>query len=288
MSKLTIIIPAYNEADNLITFMPEVIKFAKTNSFSVIIVDDGSKDNSWSILLNFLNESCLRIFKNKVNRGYGGAIKRGIEEVNSEYAIIIDADAQHFLEDVLKLYNKIIKTDADMIIGSRKGQIKGLYFRRIGKWVIRSFAKFLMPVHVYDLNSGMKIFRTDYGKKYLHLFPDSMAFSDILALVFINNRHLVLEEPIRIQERKSGKSTINLNTAFQTVMEILNILILFNPMKIFLPISMFLFVFGVGWGLKFFIAGKGVSIGSSMLLIMSIMIFLMGLIAGQLSALRKK
>jgi glycosyltransferase involved in cell wall biosynthesis len=288
MNKLSIIIPAYNEAENIPWFLPDVINFANENSFSVILVDDGSKDNSWDILKGFSNETCLKVFRNKINRGYGGALKRGIEEASTEFVVLIDADGQHYLEDILILYNKVIETDADMIIGSRKGQIQGAYLRETGKWFIRNFAKLLMPINVYDLNSGMKIFRTELGKSYLHLYPDSMAFSDILTLVFINNRHLVLEVPIRIRERKRGKSTINLQTAFQTVMEILNILTLFNPMKIFLTVSILLFIAGIGWGLQFFLQGKGVSIGSSMILLMAIMIFLMGLIAEQLSTLRKK
>jgi glycosyltransferase involved in cell wall biosynthesis len=287
MKDLTLIIPAYNEEDSIPVFLPQVLVFAKENKFRIIVINDGSKDKTSSLLSTYEEEAHLRVIHNKINRGYGGALKRGIEEAKTEYVIMVDADGQHYLDDVLKLYNKIVKTDADMIIGSRKGQKTGSRFRKFGKWLIRTFARLLMPIHVHDLNSGMKIFRTDLGKKYLNLYPDTMAFSDILALVFINNRHLVLEEPIKIRERMTGKSSINVNTAFQTVMEILNIIIMFNPMKIFLPISLILFVAGSGWGLKFLLNHMGISIGSSMLLIMSIMIFLLGLIAEQLSAIRK-
>jgi glycosyltransferase involved in cell wall biosynthesis len=286
-TSLTLIIPAYNEEKSILSFLPDVLSFVHENNFGVIVINDGSKDKTWELLKTYEGETQLKIVFNKVNRGYGGALKRGIEVAETEYVIMIDADGQHYLEDVLKLYLKIKETDADMIIGSRKGQISGSHFRKFGKWLIRSFARILMPMPIHDLNSGMKIFRTELGKKYLHLYPDTMAFSDILALVFINNRHLVLEEPIKIRERKAGESTINVNTAFQTVMEILNIIILFNPMKIFLPISLLLFLLGFGWGLRFFFKHLGVSIGSSMLLMMSVMIFLLGLIAEQLSAIRK-
>jgi len=287
MKDLTIVIPAYNEEENIHSFLPNILSFAKEKHFNIIVINDGSTDNTATLLTPYELEPYVRIIHNKVNRGYGGALKRGIEEAETKYVIMLDADGQHYIEDVMNLYYKIIATDADLIIGSRKGQKTGSSFRKFGKWLIRNFARLLMPIHVHDLNSGMKIFRTDLGKKYLHLYPDTMAFSDIIALVFISNRHLVLEEPIKIKDRKAGKSTIRMNTAFQTIMEIINIIILFNPMKIFLPVSILFFVSGSAWGLKFLLNHLGVSIGSSMLLIMSVMIFLLGLIAEQLSAIRK-
>ena len=70
------------------------------------------------------------------------------------------------------------------------------------------------------------------GNKYIHLAPDTMSFSDIITLIFINNRYMVLEYPISINPRIHGKSTISVETAFQTIMEIINIVILFNPMKL--------------------------------------------------------
>lgn len=286
--KLTLIIPAYNEAENIPNFLPLVIDFCTRNDFALIINDDGSNDDTYALIRKLLSGTAYTIIKNKVNKGYGGAIKEGILASLTDYSMIIDADGQHYLQDVEKLYAKILQTEADMVIGSRKGQPNGSFMRNIGKWLIRRFAKLLMPIHIYDLNSGMKIFRTDLAKKYIHLYPDTMAFSDIIALVFINNRHLVLEEPIRIKERKGGKSTIGLHTALQTVMEIINILALFNPMKIFFPISILLIVSGVLWSAKFFLNNVGVSVGGSLLITTGIIIFLIGLIAEQLSAIRKR
>jgi len=140
---------------------------------------------------------------------------------------------------------------------------------------------------VHDLNSGMKIYRTELAKSYIHLAPDTMSFSDIFTLIFINNRHLVLEEPIQILERKSGKSKIGIETAFQTVMEVINIVILFNPMKIFLPLSLLCLVATAAWGIPLLVMGRGLSIGSLLGIIVGILFFLLGLIAEQLSQIRK-
>ncbi len=289
MSKtLTIVIPIYNEEESLQIFLPEVISHCDKNGYSLILVNDGSKDKTKDILEQYArNNPFIKVIAHKVNKGYGGAIKSGIKNCTTDYVITIDADGQHYLEDVDNLFGEIERTDADMIVGSRKGEVSASLLRGIGKNIIRFIAKFLMDVPIYDINSGMKLYNASLAKKYLRLTPDSMSYSDIITLTFINNRHLVIEVPIKIKQRLKGKSTIGIRTAFETVMEIINIIILFNPLKIFLPIALFFLLFGFSWGVYFFIHGKGISIGASTLILSGIIIFLLGLIAEQLSALRK-
>ena len=287
-SDLTIIIPCYNEELSLPHFLPSVISYCKKKGWPIICVNDGSKDDTLKVLSSFGGN--ITIVNNKVNKGYGGAIKSGIIKSDTTYSITIDADGQHFLEDVEKLYECCIKSDADMIIGSRKGLKSASWFRGIGKSIIRQVAKILMPIDIYDINSGMKLFRTDLAKKYLGFLPETMAFSDTIALVFINQRHLVSEEPIKIRERIAGESTIGIHTALITIAELLNIVTLFNPMKIFLPISITLFTAGITWGLKIWIFApeKGLSVGASFLMIMAVLIFLMGLLSEQITRIRRQ
>jgi hypothetical protein len=133
----------------------------------------------------------------------------------------------------------------------------------------------------------MKIYRTDLAKKYLFLTTDTMSFSDVITLVFINKRHLVIEEPIQIRERATGHSTIGFQTAFQTLMEIINIVILFNPMKIFLPLATVTFILTMIWGLPLIFQGRGVSIGTQLGLVATLLFLLLGLITEQLSLIRR-
>src|SRR5262249_31674067 len=112
--------------------------------------------------------------------------------------------------------------------------------------------------------------------------------SDVITLIFSARKNLVVEQPIRIRERSAGKSTIGINTAFDTLMEVVNIVMLFNPIKIFLPISIIFVVLGIGWGIPIIFAGRGVSVGAALLILMGVMTFLLGLIAEQLSLIRKR
>jgi len=289
-NSLTIVIPAYNEEESINKFLPDVISFCYNNNFKLIVVNDGSIDKTKEILKNYndLHGNILKVINHKVNKGYGGALKSGIQAAETNYVIRIDADGRRLLEDILKLHKEIIEKDADMIVGSRKGQKNANFYRKFGKSIIRGIAKWLMPLEIYDINSGMKIYNTELAKKYVPLCPDSMAYSDTILLIFVYQKHLVLETPITINKRIAGKSTISVSTAIETIREIMNVVVLFNPMRIFIPVSILFFVSGVTWGIPILLKGRGVSVGSGILIIMSVIIFLLSLIAEQLSQLKRK
>ncbi len=285
--RLTVIVPAFNEMENLDRVLPPLIEHCRERNWQIILVNDGSGDATREYLKKYETEPVMKVIHHKLNKGYGAAIKSGIRACETEHLITYDADGQHFLEDIEILRNCLLEHDADMVVGSRKGLKSSSLARALGKSIIRLIARIMMTVPVHDINSGMKIYRTDLAKKYLDLTTDTMSFSDVITLVFINNRHLVLEEPIRIRDRTKGESTIGIQTAFQTVMEILHIVILFNPMKIFLPLSVLCFVATSLWGIPLLLEGRGLSIGSLLGLIMGILLFLLGLIAEQLSLIRR-
>jgi hypothetical protein len=114
-----------------------------------------------------------------------------------------------------------------------------------------------------------------------------MAYSDIITLIFISQKHLVWELPITVSKRLSGKSTINAMTAIDTIREIINIVVLFNPMRIFFPIALLSVLAGFSWGIPLMIQGRGVSGGAILAIITGLIFFFLGLIAEQLSHLRK-
>jgi hypothetical protein len=114
-----------------------------------------------------------------------------------------------------------------------------------------------------------------------------MAFSDIITLTFIAEHCKVVEFPISINPRVSGKSKINLNTAFETLLEIINIVMFFNPLRLFLPIAIFFALLGLGWGLPIVLRGRGISAGALLAFTIAGITFLIGLIAEQLSQIRK-
>ena len=285
---LTVVIPAYNEEIALSSVLPRTLNYCRERGWKLIIINDGSTDSTGTILRQYGGDPSLEIIHHKLNRGYGAALKTGISAVNSPYLVTLDADGQHQLDDIEQMQNAILHHNADMVIGSRVNQRSASLYKGIGKSIIRAIARILVPNTIYDLNSGMKLYRTECAKRYSALCPDSMAFSDTITLVFIYERNLVIEHPITVIPRIAGRSTINTLTAANTVIEMFNILMLFNPIRLLAPISLVTFMLGLVWGLPFILLGRGLSVGALLLMINGSVIFTFGLVAQQLSLIRKE
>lgn len=281
---ITIVIPVYNESDHLLNFIEDLNVFCEKHNFLAIFVNDGSTDNSNEILDELIDRNRTNLVHHPINRGYGGALKSGIQAAETPYIVTFDADGQHNLLDILSILELAQKNDADLIIGSRVNSRSS--FRNLGKRLIRFFAKQLMPLTIQDLNSGFKLYKTHLAKKYSVLCPDGMAFSDVITLIFISQHNQVVEYPITINPRLHGKSTVNINTAFDTVLQILNIVMMFNPLRIFLPPSIFLIFLGILWAIPIIIAGRGVSVAALLSITAGLIFFAIGLIASQLSSIR--
>ena len=283
---LTVVVPVYNEAESLPSFAPLAVDYCQAHGWDIIFVNDGSADRTKNILDELAEKTSALVVHHKVNRGYGGALKTGIQHVKTPFLVTIDGDGQHLLDDVDSIFQYALKNEADMVVGSRGEQKVSTIYRALGKFLIRSFTKILMPLPVTDLNSGFKLYRSEPAKRYITVCPDSMAFSDVITLVFLNERNLVLEHPIHILPRQSGRSTITTFTAFETVMQVLNIALMFNPLRVFLPISIFCILAGLGWGIPIVLLGRGVSVGAMLAIVTGLLFFMLGLLASQLSAIR--
>ncbi len=283
---LTVVVPVYNEAENLPVFARQAIEFCAKHGWKLIFVNDGSSDETRNILDEFAALPDFRVIHHKVNRGYGGALKTGIRNTVTPYVVTVDGDGQHVLEDVEKVFQFALEQDADMVVGKRERGARSSVYRALGKFLIRSFTRILMPLPIVDLNSGFKVYRTELAQKYMTVCPDSMAFSDVITLVFLSERNLVLEHPIHVMDRKAGQSTISTRTAFETVMQVLNIVLMFNPLRVFLPLSMLCILAGFIWGIPIVLLGRGVSVGAMLAIVTGLLFFVLGLLASQLSAIR--
>ena len=124
------IVPAFNEAENLEIVLPPLLELCRLNDWKIIIVNDGSSDNTKGVLASFMpfsvpgdgeGRGLITVIHHKLNKGYGAAIKSGISACDTEYCITIDADGQHRFEDIGRLFGCLKSNDADMIVGSRTG-----------------------------------------------------------------------------------------------------------------------------------------------------------------------
>ena len=276
---LTVIMPCYNEAEVIASVLPEIIDTVRRNDWQLIVVDDGSTDESYRILQRFAADD-VKILHHKLNRGYGAAIKTGIRAADTKYVVTVDADGQHDPADLKRLLDRALEKDADMVVGGRSENMSSLY-RSVGKALIKRITHWLVDFDVQDQNSGLKLYDRGIALRFLPVTPDNMAYSDIILLLFVDKRHLVIEEPIKIRPRSGGKSTISARTAFDTLSEIFNLVIMFHPMKLFFPLSLLLATAGVAWAIRCLILRAVISIGGAFILLSAMLVFLMGIITEQ-------
>ena len=249
---------------------------------TILVINDGSCDNTKNIIQS---KEVLSIH-HPYNKGYGAALKSGILASKSEYIAMYDADGQHNPEDLLFLWQNI--GEYDMLVGMRSKGSHHDWLRKPGKWILQRTANFLTGRKIPDLNSGLRIIKRDKMIDKLHLFSDSFSFSTTSTVAFMSLGYFVNYLPIKVNKR-IGKSTVKqFKHGPSTMLIMLRMVVLFNPLKVFLPISLIMFFLGIFWGVAgFFIAHR---FPNSALLIsmMGVLFFFMGLISDQISTLNKK
>ena len=283
MNKLTLVIPAYNEEESLKIFLPEILSFCSKNNFNLIVVNDGSKDETSEILSRFKN-SFLQVYHHKVNQGYGSAIKTGIRACKTDYLIPLDADGQHLLDDVSHLFNYIIQHDADMVVGSRTGSKVAIpLLRKPAKWILNSLANYLTGVKIPDLNSGLRIFSKEVINIFTPICPNGFSFTTTITLALLTNNYSVSFIPINYDHR-IGKSKIRpVRDSINFFNLIIRTVTYFAPLKVFIPISLILALIGIGLLVYRAITGGGLAVTIVVIFLAALQIATVGLLADLIS-----
>lgn len=285
MQELTLVIPAYNEEKGIGGALTNLLPVCEERGWRVIIVNDGSKDQTAAEVEKFLPHPQLELVTHSVNRGYGAALKTGVRAATTEFVGTMDSDGQHRIEDMVSLAERM--TAYDLLIGKRTKVFHSPLWRMPGKWLLQMMSVYLMRRKIPDLNSGMRIFRREVLLKYLHLFPDGFSFSTTSTLIFMNRGFAVDFYPIDVKPRV-GKSSVKLSTGFDTLLLILRLAMLLDPLRLFVPMSLLLIFVGVAWTTPFLVLQQGYSIGALLLIMNGILIFVMALLGDQIAALRKE
>lgn len=283
----SIVIPCYNESQvvgETVRVLADSLNKVHPGDHEIIIVDDGSTDGSYARCKEIKG---IKVIAHKVNRGYGASIKTGIRAAIGRFVATYDGDGQHRPEDLLALFDRIKSEGNDLVIGTRTKLIHSNLWKMPGKWLLNHLARYLTKASIPDLNSGLRVFKRDVIHKYLHLCPDRFSFSTTSTLVFISRNYSIDYIPISVRQRV-GKGTVGIKDGFDTMLLILRTVALFEPLRIFIPASIVLITVGMLWGVPYLIMGRGLSIGSLLLILSGLLIFFFGIIADQISSLRKE
>lgn len=280
--EISIIIPAYNEAEGIKSTLDELLLFTGERNWEIIVINDGSTDDTLSIV-NKLDK--IKVISHQLNKGYGASLKTGIRNARADIVVFFDGDGQHNPEDIPRLLEK--HPEADMVVGRRSKGSNEAWVRKPGKWILGKVANILADHKIPDLNSGLRAIKKNIINDMLEIFPDGFSFSTTSTIAFFKLSYNVAYVPITTRKRV-GKSTVKqAKHGPQVLLLILRLITLFSPLRIFLNVSGWLFILGLGYQVEEIIRhGFHLVNGAFLLMISAILVFLFGLIADQLSSLR--
>ena len=277
---LTIVIPAYNEEGAVATTVDRIRATLASLPlrFEIVVVDDGSKDNT----RHEAQRAGARVIASSANGGYGWALKRGIAGSDSEYVAIIDADGTYPAETLVPML-EIAKT-ADMVVGDRSGAMNNVpLLRRPAKWFLNKLANFLADRKIPDLNSGLRVFKRGSLKRFIPLLPDAFSFTTTITLCMLCSKMQVEYIPVAYAKR-IGQSKIRARDFFNFILLVLRIVMLFQPLRIFLPLGSALFLLGIAKTI-YDITLMNLSESAIFALLAALIIWSLGLIADMISRL---
>jgi len=272
--KLTFLIPVHNEEKVVEQTIAEVKKELQKLDidFEIVVVDDGSRDQSGQILKTIEG---IRLITNPYNLGYGASLKRGIRNSLGDWIMIIDADGTYPISAIPTLLEKI--GDFDMVVGQRSSQ-GDPFSRKPAKFILRKLASFLSGHKIPDLNSGMRVFRKSLALEFFHLFPSGFSFTSTITVASYANDYTVCYLPIDYYKRQ-GQSGIKPRHFFDFISLLVRLFLYFKPLKMIAPLASIIFVLGFSKLVRDYLVVTHVGTFAAILILISFQLFVMALIA---------
>ena len=277
-SAVSIVVPAYNEGASIGTVVSALA--AAGHWREIIVVDDGSRDET-------SERACAAgaiVVRHPYNKGNGAAVKSGIRRASGDYVLIVDGDGQHRAEDARRIVARL--GEYDLVIGARSSATQATQARRFGNSALNGLAGYLTGRDIPDLTSGFRAARREHLREFLHLLPNGFSTPTTTTLAFIKAGYNVAFEPIEASPRV-GQSKIRLaRDGAKFFVIILKIVTLFSPLRVFLPVALASFIVGSGYALWTIVTQRHVTNSSVLLIMLAVIVFLVGLVSEQISALR--
>jgi len=274
----SIVIPAYNEEASVADLISSLAQ--SYPEAEILVIDDKSTDRTPELAL----QAGARVIQHKYNMGNGAGIKTGARHAKGEVVVFMDADGQHDPADISRLLQEI-DDGYDLVIGARESDTHASKWRWLGNKLLSKFASLMTGRQILDLTSGFRAVRAKTFKEFIHLLPNGFSYPTTSTMAYLRTGYLVSFIPIRASQRK-GKSKISLmRDGIRFLVVIMKVTTLFSPMRFFFPASVIFFLSGLLRYIYFYWVSGNFSEMAGVMFITAILVFLIGLISEQITAL---
>ena len=275
---VSVIIPAFNEAAVIGQVIDELRSAATWHE--IIVVDDGSTDGTSDVA----RAAGAIVARHPYNKGNGASVKTGLRIATGEFILIIDADGQHRPADALRLVGRL--GEYDLVVGARSSDTQATRARRLGNAVLNWLAGYLSGRPIPDLTSGFRAARLELVREFIHLLPNGFSTPATTTLSFVKAGYNVGFEPIEADARV-GTSKIRLGPdGAEFFLIVLRVVTIFSPLRVFVPVSLAAFLVGSAYAAWTVVTESHVTNSSVLLIVLSVVVFLVGLVSEQIAALR--
>jgi len=288
---ISIVIPAYNEQDSIQDVIEKIhstLRNSGISPYEIVVVDDGSIDQTQQTL----TQSNVKVLSHLTNLGYGKSLKDGIVAAQYDTIVIMDSDGTYPVDKIPE-FIKEYQRGFDMVIGARQGKyLDPSFIKRILRWFLKQIAEFTAGRKIPDINSGLRVFSKKTIMPFFPTLSNSFSFTTSVTLAYTLTFKVISFLPIEYNKRVGSTKVQLWRDILRTLQYITEVILYFNPLKIFLIFAIFLggvtvvcwgvFLYGInpwcpsGYDLSFFFYLGG------FFFLLSGMTFALGLISIQL------
>jgi len=272
---ISVVVPLMNEEENIKYLIEEIDEALKDFDYELILVDDGSTDNTVDEIKKYMSDKVKLVVLNR-NYGQTSAMAAGIDVAKGDLIVTIDGDLQNDPKDIPKMIEKL-NQGYDVVAGiraKRKDEPVRKFLSKIANKIIRK----ITGVHITDYGCTLKVFKKDVAKN-LGLYGELHRFIPILAKMYGAK---ITEIPVNHRERKFGRSKYGFNRIFKVISDLMYLTFMqrFNqkPMHFFGTIGFIMF--SVGFLIDLYLVVLklfGENIGNRPLLMLGTMLILGGI-----------
>jgi glycosyltransferase involved in cell wall biosynthesis len=250
----TIVLPCFNEEEHVLLEVERICTAMDKSgiSYELLAVDDASTDRTLAVLRGAEpGFPRLRVIHFPRNGGSGTVRRIGTQQATGEIVVWTDADLTYPNERIPEFIGMLDDSpEIDQVVGARTSEEGSLKFLRVpAKWFVRKLAERLVNAQIPDLNSGLRAFRREVALPYLRLLPPGFSCVTTITLAFLSNEHEVRYVPIDYAKR-AGRSKFHFfSDAYRYLLQVLRMVMYFNPLKVLMPPALFLLGLGVVKGI---------------------------------------